>query len=191
MGHFAKLNNNNEVIDIVAVDNNDLMIDGIENEEIGINFLTSIFNHTNWKQTSYNTRGGIHYLPNSTTPSSTQKKAVRWTYAGIGMIYEPLRDIFIHKKPYPSWYLNEETYTWQSPIARPNKDFIPTEYKAYNHYIWNEDVMDWELIKPFRSWLPIVLPGVSYYYYISPVPYPNDGASYRWNEDILNWNLID
>jgi len=189
MGHFAKLNNNNEVIDIVAVNNNDFIIDGIEVEEIGINFLTSIFNHTNWKQTSYNTRGGIHYLPDSNTPSSTQEKAIRWTYAGISMIYEPLRDIFIHKKPYPSWNLNEETYIWESPIPYPNKDFIPTEYKGYNHYIWNEDVMGWKLIKPFGSWLPIGTP--MSYYYISPIPYPTNGNQYYWSEDILNWNLID
>lgn len=188
MAHFAKLNNN-EVIDIVVVNNNELIVDDIEIEEIGVNFLISLFNHPYWKQTSYNTRGGIHYLPDSNTPSSTQEKAIRWAYAKIGMIYEPLRDIFIHKKPYPSWNLNEETYTWESPISIPNKDFIPTEFKAYNHYIWNEDILNWELIKPFRSWLPIGTPSVSYY--ISPVPYPTDGVSYRWNEHILNWNLID
>jgi hypothetical protein len=104
------------------------------------------------------------------------------------MIYEPLRDIFIHRKPYPSWNLNEETYVWESPIAKPNKDFIPSEYKGYNNYIWNEDVMDWKLIKPFGSWLPTGTP--MRYYYSSPVPYPNDGASYRWDEDLINWGLI-
>jgi len=189
MGYFAKLDENNNVIDVVSVNNDIFNIDDIEIEEIGVNFLISLFNHPHWKQTSYNTRGGIHYLPNSTTPSSTQEKAIRWNYAKIGMIYEPLRDIFIHKKPYPSWYLNEETYTWESPISIPNKDFIPTEFKAYNHYIWNEDVMDWELIKPFVSWLPIGTPIVSYY--ISPIPYPTDGLSYRWSEDTLEWVGMD
>ena len=185
MGHFAKLNNNNEVIDIVVVNDNDFTIDGIEVEEIGINFLNSIFNHTNWRQTSYNTRGGIHYLPNSNTPSSTQEKAIRWNYAGIGYIYDEVRDVFIPPSPYASWNLNEETYKWEAPIPMPDTAIIPDFYKRYNNYIWNEGEMNWELIKPFGSWL-LTQGG----YYISPIPFPLDGNQYKWNEDTFNWDLI-
>ena len=184
MGHFAKLNNN-EVIDIVVVNNNEFTIDDIEIEEIGINFLKSLFNHTNWKQTSYNTRRGIHYLPNSNTPSLTQEKALRWNYASIGMYYDDLRNIFISKKPFESWYLNEQTYIWEAPIPRPNKDFILDFYKIYNTYKWNENNLNWDLIKPFESW---VLNSDNYY--ISPIPYPNDGLKYIWDENLTNWILL-
>jgi len=189
MGYFAKLDENNNVIDIVSINNDIFNINDIEIEEIGINFLISLFNHINWKQTSYNTRGGIHYLPNSNIPSSTQEKALRWNYACIGHIYDEVRDVFISPKPYASWHLNEETYLWESPIPMPNKDFIPIEYKNYNIYKWNEDITNWLLIKPFGSWLPIGTP--MSYYYISPINYPTDGNHYYWSEDTLNWNLID
>ena len=185
MGYFAKLDENNNVIDVVSVNNDIFNIDDIENEEIGINFLISIFNHPYWKQTSYNTRGGVHYLPNSNTPSLTQEKAIRWNYASIGNIYDTLKDIFIHKKPYESWYLNEQTYMWESPIPRPNKDFIPIMYKNYNIYFWNENILNWELKKLFGSWLLS-----QDNYYISPVPYPNDGNNYYWDENIINWVQI-
>ena len=187
MGYFAKLNENNVVIGVHSVSNFVFETDGIDDEQNGIDYLTSIYNHPHWKQTSYNTRGGIHYINGDS--SSDQSKAFRKNYAGVNYVYDERRDAFIPPNPYPSWTLDEFSCLWQPPIANPNKDFIPIEYKNYNIYKWNEDVMDWKLIKPFRSWLPTGTP--MRYYYSSPVPCPNDGASYRWDEDILNWNLID
>lgn len=87
-----------------------------------------------WIQTSYNTRGGIHYKPNSIEPSEDQSKALRKNYAGIGFTYDRLRDAFIPPKPYLSWILNEETCLWHAPIE------IPTDG---NRYTWNEETMSW------------------------------------------------
>jgi hypothetical protein len=91
-----------------------------------------------WIQTSYNTRGGIHYQPNSNIPSEDQSKSLRKNYAGVGFQYDQQRDAFIPPKPieYPSFILNEETCLWEAPIPYPN------DGKLYN---WNEQNQTWEL----------------------------------------------
>ena len=84
-----------------------------------------------WIQTSYNTRGGIHYQPNSDTPSSDQSKALRKNYAGIGWTYDSEKDVFYAPQPYGSWTLNTTSYLWEAPIS------YPTDGKAY---LWNESL---------------------------------------------------
>jgi hypothetical protein len=86
-----------------------------------------------WIQTSYNTRGGIHYAPNSDEPDGGI--ALRKNYAGIGDTYDADRDAFIAPKPYPSWLLDEPTCTWEAPIPRPEGD-----------YFWNEQTQTWDLV---------------------------------------------
>ena len=82
-----------------------------------------------WIQTSYNTRGGIHYQPNSDTPSSDQSKALRKNYAGIGWTYDSEKDAFYEPQPYASWTLNTTTCLWEAPTAKP------TDGKPYK---WDE-----------------------------------------------------
>ena len=82
-----------------------------------------------WIQTSYNTRGGIHYQPNSDTPSSDQSKALRKNYAGIGWTYDSKEDVF-----YASWTLNTTTCLWEAPTAKP------TDGKPYK---WDETSKSW------------------------------------------------
>ena len=84
-----------------------------------------------WVQTSYNTRGGVHYEPNSNTPSSDQSKALRKNYAGIGFVYDSDKDAFYEPQPYASWKLNNTTCIWEPPIALPNDG---------NGYYWDESV---------------------------------------------------
>ena len=84
-----------------------------------------------WIQTSYNTRGGVHYEPNSITPSSDQSKALRKNYAGIGFVYDSDKDAFYEPQPYASWKLNNTTCIWEPPIALPND---------CNGYYWDESV---------------------------------------------------
>jgi len=86
-----------------------------------------------WVQTSYNTRGGIHYAPNSWTPDDGV--ALRKNYAGIGFTYDSDRDAFIAPQPYPSWTLNETSCIWEAPVAYPDDG---------NMYLWNEDTQQWE-----------------------------------------------
>jgi len=87
-----------------------------------------------WIQTSYNTRGGVHYQPNSDTPSQDQTKALRKNYAGIGFTYDHERDAFIPPKPFESWTLNEDTCWWEAPVAYPDDGKM---------YIWNESITNW------------------------------------------------
>jgi hypothetical protein len=89
-----------------------------------------------WIQTSYNTRGGVHYKPDTNEPSADQSKALRKNYAGTGFTYDKIKDAFIPPKPYPSWTLNEETCLWDSPVPYPNDGEM---------YTWNEQTQTWEL----------------------------------------------
>jgi hypothetical protein len=99
MAHFAELESNNIVLRVLVVAN--FVIEN-DSEQTGINFLKNLYGqNTIWKQTSYNTRGGVYYIPNSTPPSADpdQSKAFRKNYAGIGFTYDPVRDAFINPKP--------------------------------------------------------------------------------------------
>jgi hypothetical protein len=90
-----------------------------------------------WIQTSYNTQGGVHYQPNSNTPSDDQSKALRKNYAGIGYTYDSRLDAFVPPKPYNSWALNEQTCCWDAP----------TPYPTDGHkYAWNEQTLSWDLL---------------------------------------------
>jgi len=108
MAHFAKLDEQNIVVSINVINNNILLDDnGIENEQKGIDFLIQWSNgHTNWKQTSYNTYGGIHR--NNGIP-------LRKNYACIGFTYDPIRDAFIPPKPDVDCTFDENTCLWLSP----------------------------------------------------------------------------
>lgn len=90
-----------------------------------------------WIQTSYNTRGGVHYQPDSQEPSADQTKALRKNYAGIGFTYDRVKDAFIPAKPFNSWVLDEETCLWNAPTP------MPTDGAKY---LWNEETTSWEQI---------------------------------------------
>jgi len=131
MAHFAKINSDNVVVNVNVVDNSKLLDEnGIESEANGVAHLDrhGSENGFSWKQTSYNTFGGVHSL--GVTP-------FRKNYAGIGYTYDQTRDAFYTPKPYPSWTLNEDTCLWEAPTEKPD------DAKFYN---WNEDTTSWDLI---------------------------------------------
>ena len=127
MGYFVKLDENNFVIKVHTLNNNVFTINGIENEIVANNFLNDL-HQTNavYKQTSYNTYGGVHAID--------QSKAFRKNYAGIGYYYDSIRDAFIPPKPFASWILNEESCLWNSPILYPTDG---------NNYYWDEESLLW------------------------------------------------
>ena len=130
MAHFAKIGLNNKVIGVHSL-HNDVLKDanGVEQEVLGIDFLTKLTGWSIWKQTSYNTHGGVHTLGG--TP-------LRKNHAGIGFTYDEDKDAFIPPKNYPSWTLNETTCLWEAPSARPDDG---------KNYEWNEETTSWvELI---------------------------------------------
>jgi hypothetical protein len=88
-----------------------------------------------WIQTSYNTRGGIHYAPDSDTPDGGV--ALRANYAGVGYTYDAENDVFYAPQPFASWTLNQTTWLWQAPTPYPTDD---------KYYTWNEETKSWDLV---------------------------------------------
>ena len=130
MATFAKIGLNSKVIEVLSVHNNKLLdSNGAEQEVNGIDFLTKLTGWSIWKQTSFNTHGGVHKLGG--TP-------FRKNHAGIGFTYDEDRDAFIPPKPFNSWILNEDTCQWEAPVAYPDDD---------NRYTWNETNQTWDLVE--------------------------------------------
>lgn len=120
MAHFAELDENNIVKQVIVVHNNELLDeDGEESEVKGIEFCQSLFGG-NWIQTSYNANFRKHY-------------------AGIGFTYDAGKDAFISPSPFASWILNEETCNWEPPISMPEA--------SENCYMkWDEESVSWKEI---------------------------------------------
>ena len=127
MASFAKIGLNNKVIEVLSVHNDELKdAEGIEQEVLGIDFLTKLTGWSIWKQTSYNTGGGLHKLGG--TP-------FRKNHAGIGYIYDEDKDAFIPPSPFTSWTLNDTTCQWDPPTAYPDDG---------KKYVWNEGTKSWD-----------------------------------------------
>ena len=126
MGHYAKIVDNKVVKVIVATQD---FIENYNDGEPELNLYPS-----SWVKTSYNTRGGVHYEPNTNTPSENQSKSLRKNYAGVGFIYNAELDAFYAPQPYPSWNLNEVTCLWEPPVEYPNDGRI---------YTWGETTTSW------------------------------------------------
>ena len=123
MAHFAKLGTGNIVTAVHVVSN-----DVATTEQAGVDFLNNLYKTRDvWKQTSYNTKGGVHLLGG--TP-------FRKNYAGVGYTYNQTKDAFIPPKPFDSWTLNEETCVWDPPVVRPDDG---------QRYSWNETTQQWDL----------------------------------------------
>jgi hypothetical protein len=115
MAHFAKLDENNIVLAVHVVNNDVITVNGVESEQAGIDFLTGLYGHALWKQTSYN-------------------GSMRKNYAGIDYSYDAGRDAFIAPKSFPSWVLNETTCIWEAPTP------MPEDGKTYS---WDEATTSW------------------------------------------------
>jgi hypothetical protein len=90
-----------------------------------------------WLQCSYNTKGGVHCLPDTTIPSDDQSKALRYNFPGVGYNYDAQADAFYAQQPFDSWSLNKETFIWEPPFDYP---------KDGNRYKWNEENQSWDII---------------------------------------------
>jgi hypothetical protein len=113
MAHFAKLDENNNVIAVHVVNNDVITVDGNESEQAGVDFLTSLHGHTLWKQTSYNS-------------------TFRGAYAGLGYVYNTEEDIFVAPQPYTSWIRSGSF--WNAPTPMPSDGSV---------YKWDEDSLSW------------------------------------------------
>jgi hypothetical protein len=123
MSHFAQVENGTVTQVIVAEQ------DFIDAGHVG--------DPANWVQTSYNTRGGIHYGPDGEPDGGA---ALRGNYAGIGYVYDAELDAFYPASPFPSWTINPTTYTWQAPVEMPVQEG--------KFYTWDEATLSWTEITP-------------------------------------------
>ena len=122
MGHYAKvLNGIVQQVIVAEPDFFDIFVDSSPGE---------------WIQTSYNTRGNIHYAPNSNEPDD--QPPLRGNYAGIGYTYDRINDVFYPPQPYNSWTISNETWLWEPPVAYPNDN---------NLYTWDEATSSWKLVE--------------------------------------------
>jgi hypothetical protein len=126
MAHYAFLDENNIVTQVIVGRDENEVVDGITDWES----YYSQFAGQRCLRTSYNTYGGQHI--NGGTP-------FRKNYAGIGYFYDDSRDAFIPPKPYPSWVLNEETCRWEAPIPFPDEPGV--------NYDWNEENQTWDIVQ--------------------------------------------
>ena len=129
MSHYAQLDENNIVTQVIVVSNDDCTdANGNEVEEIGIAFCKKLLgDDTNWKQTSYNNN-------------------IRKRYAGLGYSYNEELDAFIPPQSFPSWTLNTETADWDAPVARP--ELTEEQITSLSSYVWNEETGTWDLTTP-------------------------------------------
>lgn len=118
MAHFAFVNEKN-IVEKVLVVEQDVIDSGLFGDPSG------------WVQTSYNTRGGVHYGQDGQPDGGI---ALRKNFAGVGHIYDPVRDAFYEPQPYPSWILDENTCFWEPPIPLPDDE---------NRYMWDESTQSW------------------------------------------------
>jgi len=117
MAHFAKVENN--TVTQVVVAEPDFIATG------------ALGDPASWIQTSYNTRGNVHYGPDGQPDGG---EALRGNYAGIGYTYDQANDVFIAPQPFPSWILNIGSWTWEAPVD------YPTDGKTYR---WDEETKNW------------------------------------------------
>lgn len=117
MAHFAKVLNGTVINVIVAEPE---FFNTFVDESLG-----------QWLQTSYNTRGGVHYGPDGNPDGGV---ALRGNYAGVGYTYDAEHDVFYAPQPFPSWTLSQTTWLWESPVP------YPTDGK---HYFWDESALNW------------------------------------------------
>jgi hypothetical protein len=117
MAHFAKIEHG--IVTQVIVAEQDFISTGVLGDP------------ANWKQTSYNTRGGVHYGQDGQPDSG---EALRANYAGIGYNYDSVNDVFYAPQLYPSWTISAPTWLWNPPVPYPQDG---------KQYSWDEETKSW------------------------------------------------
>tara|TARA_A100001515_G_C4576388_1_gene211506 strand:+ start:335 stop:748 length:414 start_codon:yes stop_codon:yes gene_type:complete len=124
MGHWAEIDENNIVKRVIVIKEAELDTGNWGDK-------------SKWIKTSYNTSEGKHYVPSEnqdfTVESPDQSKALRYRYAGEGMVYDATNDVFYYPKPFASWILNKEIWAFEAPIPAP-------KLENDDRYVWDEDL---------------------------------------------------
>jgi hypothetical protein len=125
MSHFAKVENG--IVTQVIVAEQDFINSGVLGDPSA------------WIQTSYNTRGNVHYGLDGQPDNG---EALRGNYAGVGFTYDKEHDVFYPPQPYPSWTISEN-WTWTPPVPYPTDVGTP---EAPKRYTWNEETKSWDVV---------------------------------------------
>ena len=121
MAHYAFLDNDGLVVEVIPGRNENEVVDGISDWETYYAEIRGL----SCKRTSYNTSGGVHL--DGGVP-------FRKNFAHIGFTYDSVRDAFVPPRPYPSWQLNEDSCLWEPPVAYPDDT---------DRWVWDEDTTSW------------------------------------------------
>ena len=134
MSHFAQIDDNNVVIQVLVIDQAE-----IDTGNWG--------DPSKWIKTSYNTRGGVYYIPDTNTPDPDQSKAFRKNFAGVGYMWlpnGPSGEGFVPPQPYPSWNMDDFSYLWEAPVPMPVPNDPP-------FYVWDEATLSWKDTTPSKE----------------------------------------
>ena len=158
MAHFAEIDENNIVLRVLVVPD--------DQQDRGQEFMADDLGlGGTWIQTSYNTFNNQHRLGG--TP-------LHYNYAGVGHVWDPVKEGFHGQQPFPSWVL-DENLRWQPPVERPDTG-----------HSWDEETTSWvKPEKPFESHVWLTVEGLGFW--IPPVDYPSDGKYYKWDEPSVSW----
>tara|TARA_Y100001951_G_C11219639_1_gene227949 strand:+ start:102 stop:557 length:456 start_codon:yes stop_codon:yes gene_type:complete len=147
VAHFAEVDPaTNLVVNVLVLSNDVTHVDGVEDEQRGIDFLNDLYPESGtWVQTSYNTLGGVHYeeggpiTPDDGTP-------LRYNYASIGDTWDEANGAFVKPQLFPSWALSSN-FEWEPPTPRPEVPMTVEHegvtYHGFVHYYWDEDTTSW------------------------------------------------
>ncbi len=153
MAHYAKLDENNVVLDVIVIDTNETLDEnGNENEEKGRAFCELLTGHAKWKRTSYNTKGGVYYDPVTNLPDQT--KAYRLNFGQPGYVYDEELDGFVQGsdrlyKICSRMVINPTTGLWVLPwpsVPMPSEDEQLDQYPLetyYRKWFWDEGNREW------------------------------------------------
>jgi hypothetical protein len=141
MAHYAKLDENNIVLQVNSVRDQDCLDEnGQESEDVARAFLAANGHSGHWVKTSYNTKGNIHYDSNTNQPD--EGSPFRGNYAGNGFIYDEANNVFYEPQPFPSWTISAETnWKWAAPVPQPTFDFVK------ENCVWDENTRNWIISK--------------------------------------------
>jgi hypothetical protein len=142
MANFAKIGLDSRIYGVVHVRNEDILLDGYENEVKGISLLTNITGWPLWKQTSVNTKFNKYY--NQDLTLGDQSKAFRGNFAKVGGHWDEYNQIFLDVKPYPSWILDLANAKWKAPVEYPTIEKYGENINQFYIINWNESLGRWE-----------------------------------------------
>jgi hypothetical protein len=178
MAHFCELDENNIVTNVYAVDNKDILQDGVESESKGIEHLRNVLGNPNAKlvQTSINSRDGKRI-------DNSEKAVFRHTTGQNGFLWDPVKEIFTAPQPYASWSLSETTNNWEPPVVKPTEEQC---YYGEDPYVpWSnlhEEYPTGEAYEIAMNYVEVLSPVTNTMVKVSP-----GRLNAMWDEDIQKW----